>query len=143
MKNQILICCTIIIETVFFFIRHCMFLQMKAVTYLLSFCGMWWCHQKVDEKVEEGRCSYIPRNQPSTTNIMKNEIVYWGQNFIPQLSQWIKDTDDNNEKDIEMFMSKFDQLVERYPFLKSEKEESIHIWLVIYKMTEIEGWKFF
>lgn len=74
---------------------------------------------------------------------MKNEIVYWGQNFIPQLSQWIKNTDDNNEKDIEMFMSKFDQLVERYPFMKSEKEESIHIWLVIYKMTEIEGWKFF
>ena len=74
---------------------------------------------------------------------MKNEIVYWGQNFIPQLSQWIKDTDDKNEKDIEMFMSKFDQLVERYPFMKSEKEESIHILLVIYKMTEIEGWKFF
>ena len=66
-----------------------------------------------------------------------------GTKFYSQLSQWIKDTDDNNEKDIEMFMSKFDQLVERYPFLKSEKEESIHIWLVIYKMTEIEGWKFF
>ena len=53
-----------------------------------------------------------------------------------------KDTDDNNEKDIEMFMSKFDQLVERYPFLKSEKEESIHIWLVIYKMTELKDGSF-
>ena len=126
MKNQILICCTIIIETVFFFIRHCMFLQMKAVTYLLSFCGMWWCHQRLMKKWKrEGVVISHAISHP--TNIMKNEIVYWGQNFIPQLSQWIKDTDDNNEKDIEMFMSKFDQLVERYPFLKSEKEESIHI----------------
>ena len=97
MKNQFLSAVQLLQDGLLIW-RHCMFYRWKQLpTSCLSVaCGGVI---KVDEKVKrEGDISAI--NHPPQILWKWNSLL----NYIPQLSM-DKDTDDNNEKDIEMFMS--------------------------------------
>ena len=75
---------------------------------------------------------------------LKNNIHRWGENFIPVFESWMEEPDiepyDPQTKEI---MSLFADLVTKYPFLKTDKEESCHMWLVTMKMYLREEWEHF
>ena len=75
---------------------------------------------------------------------MKNNIHIWGENIIPKLvSDYDENIDETNYTRSKEFMKYFDALVKKYPFIKEGKRESIYIWLIITKMSSIEGWDTF
>ena len=70
----------------------------------------------------------------------------WGENFIPELSSFIDDEDDNMiifKPYIDEFLHQFGKLVKKYPFLETGSDESCHMWLVIMKMYKTENWEYF
>lgn len=68
----------------------------------------------------------------------------WGENIIPIfISSFEEDQSLSNHPRVNEFMKYFNELVEKYPFIKEGKKESVYIWLVITKMGTIEGWDYF
>ncbi len=75
---------------------------------------------------------------------MKNKIHMWGENIIPYFTSIFNEEDSSSyDPRVNEFMKHFDALVKKYPFIKEDKKESVHIWLVITKMGTIEGWDHF